>query len=77
MIERALGHVEGIEKLVVSRAVQILYPRVEQRIRRASEEDLRAELKYLHELTGAILQEAPQRRSSRVSPKLKRRKIRS
>lgn len=76
VLERALTHVEGLEKVVVSRAAQILHPRIEQRIRGASEEDLLVELKYLHELLGSILQETPPKKSSK-KPKSKRKSSRS
>lgn len=58
VLERVHSHVGGFEKMVVTRAIQMVYPRVEQRIRAAAEGDLRSELQYLHGLLGTILQES-------------------
>lgn len=73
VLERTLNHVEGFEKLVVSRATQILQPRIEQRIRGASEEELREELEYLYELLGTILQDSTQAKSRKVRAKIAKR----
>lgn len=57
IMERALNYVDGLEKIMITRGIQALYPRIEQRIRRASEEDLLVELKYLRELLDHVLNE--------------------
>lgn len=71
VIERALGYVHGVERLVISRAIQLLHPRIEERIRQASEDDLRIELKYLHELIGSIIQQPTPRRTQKLNSKSK------
>lgn len=55
VLEHALDHVDGLEKVIVNRAVQILRPRVVQRIGIATEEELQEELEYLYKLLGGIL----------------------
>lgn len=55
VLEHALDHVDGLEKVIVNRAIQILRPRVVQRIGIATEEELQAELEYLYKLLGSIL----------------------
>lgn len=72
VIDRAMNYVTGLEKIVVSRAVQILQPRVEQRIRQAPESDLLAELRYLHDLLGDILQEPVSKKPAKGKAKRKR-----
>ncbi|MCL6452616.1 MAG: hypothetical protein K6T78_03190 [Alicyclobacillus sp.] len=59
VIDRAMNHVQGMERAIVRRAVQALYPRVRQRLLAAAETDLREELEFLHTLIGDILQDSP------------------
>lgn len=74
-INQALNSVTGIEKTVVDGALRVLYPRIEERIREMSEEDLRRELKTLYNQLGSILHEASKvqartrRQSHRRGPK--------
>lgn len=69
IMERALGYVDGLEKVMVTRGIQTLYPRIEQRIRRASDDDLIVELKYLRDLLDQVLDEpkteAPKQRKQK------------
>ncbi|MCY0903274.1 MAG: hypothetical protein OWU32_14025 [Firmicutes bacterium] len=57
ILARALGYVTGLEKVAVDQAVRLLYPRVENRVMQASEEELRVELKHLQTLVEAALAE--------------------
>lgn len=75
VIGRGLNYVNGVEKVIVSRSIQMIQPRIEQRIRLAPEEDLRAELKYLHDLLGTILMEPPVKRVSAL-PKASKKRVR-
>lgn len=54
-LERAVDHLAGVERMVVSQAIQHLYPRLERRIRTASDEDLAAEIARVQERLNAIL----------------------
>ncbi|MDQ0189648.1 hypothetical protein JI721_09200 [Alicyclobacillus cycloheptanicus] len=78
VVDRALNYVEGVEKMVVNRAVRTLFPRVEQRIRQAPEAALRTELQYLYDLIGHILDEPAsnkgRKKSGRRSRAASRRK---
>ncbi|MCF8568353.1 hypothetical protein LLE49_26900 [Alicyclobacillus tolerans] len=74
VLVRALDHVDGLEKVVVRRAIEILQPRVENRIRAAQEADLREELKYLHALLGAVLQEPSRPKTTKRKAKVKQTK---
>ncbi len=76
VLERALNHVQGLEKMVVGRAIQILYPRVAQRIRGASEVDLRKVLKYLYDLLENVLQETKEQNNPETKLKYKRKIVR-
>lgn len=70
VLEHALGHVEGLEKVIVQRAIQVLQPRVTQRIRIASEAELQSELEYLHKILDDILNIS---RNKSDKPKRKRK----
>ena len=76
VLERTVNSVDGLEKMVVSRAIQVLQPRLNQRIRAASEEGLRAELKYLHNLLETMLADKQEKKSTtkRTKPRRKKRK---
>lgn len=57
ILARALGYVTGLEKVAVDQAMRLLYPRVENRVMQASEEELRVELKHLQALVEGALAE--------------------
>ena len=59
IVERILSHVDGIEKSLIIRGIQVLYPKLEQRILGASESELRSSLQYVQELIGKVLDDPP------------------
>ncbi len=74
VLEHALDHVDGLEKVIVNRAIQILRPRVVQRIGIATEEELQEELEYLYKLLGSILAKPQKKKNATMqNKKLKRR----
>lgn len=59
ILDRVFGHVHGIEKVVVTQGIQLLYPKVEKRICDASAEELEAELRNLRQLVDLALKDRP------------------
>lgn len=68
VLEHALSHLQGLEKALVQRAVQVIQPRVTQRVQVATESRLRAELEYLQDLLATILNQ-PQKPKKRPARK--------
>lgn len=75
VLDHALNNIDGLEKVVVTRAIQMLQPRIEQRILATSEDNLRAEVQQLHELIETILQEPSPVKLRKPRPKSRRRKV--
>lgn len=55
ILDRVFDNVYGLEKVVVRQGIQLLYPKVEKRIRDATEEELAVELRNLRQLVDAAL----------------------
>jgi len=55
ILERVHNRLDGVEMVMVDRAIQMVYPRVEKRIREASAENLKAELNHIHSLLDEVL----------------------
>ncbi|MDP9729530.1 hypothetical protein [Alicyclobacillus tolerans] len=59
VIDRVFQHVQGMEKIIINRSIQMIYPRLEQRIRAASEDELLTELQFVHDLIEKIMPPKP------------------
>lgn len=74
VINRALPHVQGVERMIVNQAVQMLYPRIARKIQEASENELREEVLYLRNLLNEILQEKETIRIETKKKKISRKR---
>ncbi|MCY0888487.1 MAG: hypothetical protein OWQ59_08520 [Alicyclobacillaceae bacterium] len=55
LLDRVSRHLSPVEKFALDRGIQLLYPRLLERIRSAQVEDVESELTYLRDLLNRIL----------------------
>ncbi|MCY0895826.1 MAG: hypothetical protein OWS03_05975 [Alicyclobacillaceae bacterium] len=55
LLDRVSRHLSPVEKFALDRGIQLLYPRLLERIRSAQAEDVESELTYLRDLLNRIL----------------------
>jgi hypothetical protein len=55
LLDRAMAHVDGVERVVLRQTIQLFYPRLERTIRNASEDKLSQEIEHIRALLDAVL----------------------
>ncbi|WP_026961907.1 hypothetical protein [Alicyclobacillus herbarius] len=75
LLTRTLDHINGMERGLLRQAVNLLYPRLRQRVLSASEEEIRAEVEYLHRLSSAVLGSTSQAPAASTENQVRRRPV--
>jgi hypothetical protein len=74
VLQKALNQLSGLERTMVGRGAQMILPRVESRIRSATEGDLRASLKQIQYLLDKVLGEPQEHPPEAVRTKRKKKR---
>ncbi|WAH36118.1 hypothetical protein [Alicyclobacillus dauci] len=57
LVQEALAHVSGLDRMIVNQAIPMIYPRIQRRIASASEEALHEQLLHMKNMIESVLQE--------------------
>ncbi|WP_067618627.1 hypothetical protein [Alicyclobacillus acidiphilus] len=69
MEQRIRANAKGLDRIIVSQAIPMIHPRLEGRIRGVTEDELRAELKYVLQLIQGVLGDDSEKSSTKLPPR--------